>query len=44
MKNIDWEFALAVVFCVVVVVAMFGCVFAPLLIRAAKDMWLWALA
>lgn len=44
MKNIDWEYALVVIFGVVVVVAMFGCVFTPLLIRAAKDMWLWALA
>ena len=44
MKNIDWEFALVVIFGVVVVVAMIGCVLTPILIRAAKDMWLWALA
>lgn len=44
MKNIDWGIVLVVIFCVVVDVAMFGCVFTPLLIRAAKDMWLWALA
>lgn len=44
MKNIDWEFALLVIFVVVVAVAMIGCEFTPLLIRTAKDMWAIALA
>lgn len=44
MKNIDWFDVFFTVSIVVVIAAVFGCTIVPLFVRAAIDMWTWALA